>query len=242
MTQFKRKLSISAIMPAYNEEQALEAAVLKNLASFAEAGLDFDIIIVNDCSTDATRSIGERLAREHPLVSCHSLPVNGGSGAALRRGIELSDKEFVIFAPVDNPLTVEDLSAYLLRVDVCDIVVGNRMERVGYTRFARFSSFVYNRILIPLLFNIGVNDVNWIQIYRREHFRNGTLQYQSNRLFYLVEILVKAKKAGLIVAEVPAKMNRRVYGNPTCSKPSVMLLTLWELFRFFTKQQMKSEQ
>ena len=229
-------------MPAYNEEQTLEAAVLKNIESFTEAQLNFDIIIIDDCSTDTTRIIGERLAREHDLVSFHSLSVNGGSGAALRFGIELSKKEFVIFAPVDNPLTLEDLSAYLGRMGVCDIVVGNRMERVGYTRFARFSSFVYNRILIPLLFNIGVDDVNWIQIYRREHFRNGILQYKSNRLFYLVEILVKAKKAGLIVAEVPAKMNRRVYGNPTCSKPGIMLLTLWELFRFFVKQQVKFKQ
>ncbi len=235
MARFQQPLRISAIMPAYNEERGLEDAVLANLGTFAKAGLDFDIIIVDDCSRDGTKAIGERLSREHPLVRCHSLPVNSGSGAALRRGIELSDKDFVIFAPVDNPLTPEDLAAYLLRVDVCDIVVGNRMERVGYTRFALFCSFVYNRILIPLLFNIGVNDVNWIQVYRRGHFENGTLRYKSNRLFYLVEILIKAKQAGLIVAEVPAKMNRRVYGNPTCSKPSVMLLTLWELFRFFIK-------
>lgn len=228
-----KKYNISVIIPAYNEEQSIESSVLHTMKTFQQLGLTFEIIIVDDNSKDSTRKIAVSLANRYPDILVFHHEKQQGSGGAFRTGITHATKDYVIFVPVDNPLDPEDMIAYLPRIDVCDIVVGFRVERLGYSKFARFASFTYNRILVPLLFNIGVNDVNWIQIYRRKLFTDNIIAFNSTSLFWLVEILICARRKGLIIAEVPAKMKKRLYGKPMCSRFSVMLKTFLEMIKYF---------
>ena len=130
---------------------------------------------------------------------------------------------------------LQDIEVYLPRVGICDIIVGVRVARVGYSKIARVASFFYNRILIPLMFNIGISDLNWIQIYRRKHFSDGTLKISNTQVFFLVEILVQAKEKQLIIAEVPSKMKRRLHGIPTCERFSTMWVTFFDAVKFFIK-------
>lgn len=228
-----KKYSISAIIPAYNEERNIEKVILHTMETFQTLSFDFEIIIVDDSSTDRTGEIVNEIAGRSPNVHAFHHEKNLGSGGAFKTGIVHAEKDYVIFVPADNPLDVEDMKAYLPRMDVCEIVVGFRIERVGYSRFARFASFTYNRILIPLLFNIGINDVNWISIYRRNLFTDGTITFNSTSLFWLVEILIRARRKHLIVAEVPARMKKRMYGRATNTRFSVMFQTFTEMIRFF---------
>ena len=228
-------ISISVIMPAYNEELSIRSAVCQNIDTFSSKELDFEILIIDDKSIDKTREIGDELAKEFPSVSCFHHQINEGPGGAFKTGVKHATKEFLIFVPFDNPLTPEDLDTYLPRVGVCDIIVGVRAARVGYTAFARFASFFYNRIMIPLLFNVGISDVNWIQIYRRCYFEDGTLNIKNTKIFFLVEILVQAKQKKLIIAEVPSKMVKRLHGMPTCARFTTMWVTFFDAIRFFWK-------
>ena len=109
------------------------------------------------------------------------------------------------------------------------MVVGARIERVGYSRFGRFASFMYNRVLIPILFNVGIDDVNWISTYRKKLFTEKILDFQPSRIFFLVEILIRAKRNKLIVAEVPSRMRIRTHGDPTSTRFSVMWETLIDM-------------
>lgn len=228
-------INFSIIMPAFNEESSIISSTRQNMDTFSSFGLDYEIIIVDDKSTDQTRTIGIELAEKYPEVRCYYHNKNLGPGGAFRTGLSHATKEYIIFVPLDMPLTPEDLKPYLSRVGVCDIVVGVRVKRIGYTVFARFASFCYNRIMIPLFFNIGISDANWIQVYRRSHFLDGTLAFGNSRIFFLVEILVKARQNRLIVAEIPSKMDRRLHGRPTCSRFSVMWITFWDAIKFFWK-------
>jgi glycosyltransferase involved in cell wall biosynthesis len=228
-----KSLSLSAIVPAYNEGQGIESAILNTMQTFESLIPDFEIIIINDCSNDNTGRIAESLAQQYPKVHCWHHEKNLGSGEAFKTGISKATKDYVIFVPVDSPLDCEDVETYLPRMGICDIVVGFRIERVGYTPFARFASFFYNRILVPLLFNIGIQDVNWIQIYRRQLFTDGILGYKSTSLFWLVEVLIQAKAKHLIIVEVPARMKKRVYGKATSTRFSVILLTFIDMIIFF---------
>ena len=221
--------SISIIIPAFNEEQSLEQAVLFTWNSFHTLGLDFEIIIVED----GTAGIADAIAASHENILAVHHAVNKGIGGAFRTGIDHATKEFVIFVPVDNPLGTDDIEAYLKHMESSDIVVGSRAERVGYTRFAYFASMVYNRILIPLLFNVGISDVNWIQVYRRRLFSEQIIDFKNDRIFFLVEILVLARKQNLIITEVPAKMKRRIHGRSTCARPSMMFSTFLDMLSFF---------
>jgi dolichol-phosphate mannosyltransferase len=225
--------AISVIVPAYNEDKTLEAAVLHTYQSFQSLGIDFELIIVNDNSTDRTGAIADSLAQRFSNVQSVHQTTNTGIGGAFRAGITHAGKDYVIFVPVDNPLDRDDIETYFKQIQTCDIVAGCRVERVGYTPFARVASFIYNRILVPLLFNIAVADANWIQVYRRELFTKRVLDFKNDRIFFLVEILVLARKNNLIIAEVPAKMKQRFYGKPTSTRFSIIALTLCDMARFF---------
>lgn len=228
-----KDFSISVIIPAYNEEKNIECAVSRTIKTFEEMGFNYELIIINDGSIDRTGEIAAELAGRYSNVSVWEHEKNLGSASAFRTGIAHAQKDYLIFVPIDNPLEKEDIEAYLPRIAFCDIVVGSRIERVGYNRFARFASFMYNRIFIPVLFNIGIGDVNWIQIYRRNLFSDSVISFNSKSIFWLVEILIRAKKKRLVIAEVPAKMKKRMYGRATCTRFSVILYTFLEMLRFF---------
>jgi len=229
--------TISVIVPAYNEKNNLVHAVTQTMETLDSLGLEYEVIIVNDHSDDNTGEIAEELAARHKKIRCFHNAKNLGSGGSFRWGIENARLEYVIFVPADNPLLPGDMAAYLPRMGICDIIVGVRVERVGYTGFAQFASFVYNRLMIPLLFNVGLSDVNWIQIYRRDLFGPGGIEIEHDGIFFLVEILIKAKKKRMIIAEVPAKMKKRVHGKPTYSRFSVMWRTFSDMMRFFFRLQ-----
>jgi dolichol-phosphate mannosyltransferase len=193
------------------------------------------VIIVDDNSEDQTGVIADCLAAGNTDIITLHHEKNTGIGGAFRTGIRKATKDFVIFVPVDNPLDTEDIEAYLKSMEVCDIVVGSRAERVGYTPFAYWASFVYNRILVPLLFNIGVSDVNWIQVYRRTLFSDHIIEFSNNNIFFLVEILVQARRKNLLITEVPARMKKRMYGKPTCARPATIFATIIDMLKFFRK-------
>ncbi len=225
--------SISIIIPAFNEEQGLERSVCCTWNSFHVLGLEFEIIIIDDKSTDGTAGIADAIAATQDNIFAVHHVENKGIGGAFRTGIEHATKEFVIFVPVDNPLGTDDIEAYLKHMGSSDIVVGSRAERVGYTRFAYLASMAYNRILIPLLFNVGISDVNWIQVYRRRLFSERIIDFKNDRIFFLVEILVLARRKNLVITEVPARMKRRIHGTSTCARPSMMISTLLDMVAFF---------
>lgn len=139
-----KQYSISVISPVYNEEKNVEEVILHTMKTFQQLNVDFEIIIVDDCSVDQTGEIAESLARNYPEISCIHHEKNSGIGGAFKTGTNHATKEYVMLVPVDSPLDPEDLQSYLPRMEVCDIVVGVRAERVGYNGIYRSASFVYN--------------------------------------------------------------------------------------------------
>ena len=220
-------------MPVYNEEKILQKAVMGTVESLEQMDVKFEIIIVDDCSKDNSLAIAERILSENQNISLHRHDKNIGIGGAFRTGVSHSSGDYIMLIPIDNPITMEEFSTYFSRMPTCDIIVGVRIERVGYSRLMLMLSFVYNRILIPLLFNIGISDVNWIQAYRRNLFSTGVIEINCTGIFYLVELLIKAKRKRLIIAEVPSSMRRRFIGKPTSAKPMVIIKTLADMVRFF---------
>ncbi|MEA2062922.1 MAG: glycosyltransferase family 2 protein [Gemmatimonadota bacterium] len=230
---------ISVVMPAYNEEPVLEQAVRQTLETFAQAGVDHELIVVNDRSTDRTGDVAERLAGQLEAVSCCHHRKNQGVGGAFRTGVAAATRDFVILIPADNPLAPEDLEPFLPRLAECDIVAGVREKRVGYPLPARFGSWVYNRVLVPVLFNIGVPDVNWIQIFRRSIFTEQGISIEYTGIVFLLEILAKARRLGLTICQVPCRMRERLYGKATVFRLNTAWRAFWDMVSLYLKLRRK---
>ena len=231
--------SLSIVMPAYNEEHSIVGAVREMLSTMQELSVESELIVVDDRSTDATGGLVDELAADDSRVAVIHHDKNGGIGAAFKSGLRRARYDVVMLVPVDSPLQPSEIELYLSPISTFDVVVGVRAERVGYTFFALVCSRIYSTILVPLFFNLGIADVNWIQAYRRQIFDYGKVEIRSNSIFFFVEILVAARDLGFEITEVPSPMKRRLVGKPSSSKVSVMWQTMVDLLCFFIRQRFK---
>jgi glycosyltransferase involved in cell wall biosynthesis len=152
---------VSVIVPIYNEERTLEQVVDELLA----LDLRFEILLVNDGSTDATPAVMERLAERHAEVRALHQPSNRGKGAAVRRGIEESSGDIVLiqdadleYSPTDIPALIEPLVS-----GKADAVFGTRLRGGAHPQRAHlFWHYAGNRFLTLLanvLYNTTISDM-----------------------------------------------------------------------------------
>jgi len=121
--------TLSIIIPAYNEAENIEQAVIvceKLLPSLVE---DYEIIVVNDGSSDATGEIIDQLAISHGKMRALHHEKNKGMGAAIALGITLAQYDFVCMIPADLQFDVADLGKFIPLIENADLVIGYRVHR-----------------------------------------------------------------------------------------------------------------
>jgi len=214
--------SISAVLPAYNEEANIEPAVNALRQVLPLHCDDFEIIIVDDGSTDHTGLIADRLAREDPrVVAFHHRP-NRGYGAALRTGFTNARKRLVFYTDSDNQFDVSQISRLLDHLHDGYIVVGFRVGREdpwlrklfawGFKLFTRF------------LFGLSLRDVDCaFKLFPRSFF--DTIRIRSDHFFVDAEMMARARALGLRVCEVGVDHLPRRSGSSTVH-PSHVFSTL----------------
>ncbi|HET8631268.1 MAG TPA: glycosyltransferase family 2 protein [Thermomicrobiales bacterium] len=214
---------LTVIVPAYNEEPLLATALADLERELAASGQPHEIVLVDDASRDRTGQIADELAATRPHLRVAHHAVNGGIGAGIRTGIAEARGELLIVSPVDSPLTAAQVRDYVAAADGCDVVVGRRERRVGYTWWMRLGAKVYPAML-RALFRVPLHDFNWIHLYRRRVFDRVTIEYGG--IVFLAEVLIKAHDAGFTLREIPTTMQARTSGRPTVSRPRV----IWRTF------------
>jgi glycosyltransferase involved in cell wall biosynthesis len=215
---------LSYFFPAHNEAANLAGLVAEALATLPGLADTFEIIAVDDGSRDATASIAQSLADEHPdVVRLVRHPVNLGYGAALRSGFAAARYELVAFTDGDRQFKVEDLGRLAERLaepDAPDVVVGFRIKRADAlirTLYAR----AY-RLANRIFFGLRVKDVDCAcKILRREALDG--MRVESGGAFFSAELLIKLQAAGRRVAEIGVPHYPRTAGSATGAKPTVVL-------------------
>lgn len=223
--------SVSFVLPMYNEKAAIGDNI-KKLTSFAEGlSSDYEIIVVDDASSDGSLLIVEKLAEENPRIKLLRLPKNTKFGGALARGIKSAQKEVIVYTDSDLPVGFEDIKAALSLIDGCDIVTGRSKVRKGETLKRVIMSDVYN-FLIQFLFRPNIKDINsGFKIYRRKVFEGA--EFISESPFIDVEIFIKAMRKKFTVKEYPLIFKERKSGKSYISRPAVVLKTMADMIKFF---------
>src|SRR6516164_10543236 len=216
MTQAPR---LSVVIPVYNEERILPSAVGELQAGLDARGLNYEILLAENGSTDGTQGVLERLATEHPRVRWfHSATPN--YGAALKQGLLEARGELVFCDEIDLcDLRFYDRALELLVDPGLDMVVGSKAARGAVDRrplIRRLATRVHNGLL-RLLLGFQGTDTHGLKAFRRERLLPVIRSCVVDRDVFASEFVVRAWRRGYRVLEIPIRLEEK-------RQPSVHLL------------------
>lgn len=219
--------SISVFFPCFNERENLEPLVQQAVEVLEKTGLDYEIILVDDGSTDGTAALADSLAAQHPRIQVIHHPVNKGYGAALQSGFRTATKELVFYTDGDRQFDLNELPPLLPLIEQYDIVSGYRLNRQeGLIR--RLNAFCWTQ-LVCLLFHMKVKDIDCsFKLFKREIFEDMPLV--STGALIDTEILARALRKGCTLVQVGVHHYPRRAGKATGAKLRVILKAFYELF------------
>jgi glycosyltransferase involved in cell wall biosynthesis len=207
---------LSVVVPAYNEEASLEP-VLAGWATYLDSlGRDYEILVVDDGSTDRTGERAEALREKYPRVRCLPHATRSGLGAALRTGLAAAQYPLFFYTECSLSYQPADLKLLLEAIDQVDLASGYRVGKSW-----SWNDFVF-RWLARLLFGVRLKDVDCsFKLFRRSIF--ARIPIQSNGDFVHAEIVAKANFLGCMLTEVPITYRP----NPSAAIPHRSLRQRW---------------
>jgi len=222
--------AVSAVLPAYNEQDVLRESVEELHAALAGHCERFEILIVDDGSTDGTPRLADDLAAEQEAVRVIHHRPNRGYGAALRTGFKGAHLPLVFYTDADGQFVADEIGRLLERIGEADIVTGYRADRQDpWSR--KFFSWGFKKF-IGLVFGVRVRDCDCaFKLYRRKVF--GEIRIDSDQFFVDAEVLAKAAVLGYSIDEVGVTHRPRAGGESTVRLGHILstLREAWHVFR-----------
>jgi len=223
---------LSVVVPAYNEGPTLKAVVEKLL----DLPQVLEVVIVDDCSTDATPHVARSLAASHPRVRVAHHERNRGKTAALRTGFAMTRGDIVIVQDADLEYDPAEIPLVILPIvnDHADVAYGSRFLVRRATRVLYFYHYIANKFLTFLsnaLTNLNMTDMETgYKAFRGEIIRN--MKITSSGFGFEVEVTAKVAKLGCAIYEVPISYYGRTYDEGKKIGLTDGLQALWLILRF----------
>ena len=225
--------TLSVVFPMYNEEAYVRRAVGAAQQVLAEINPDYEIIVVDDASTDATAALAQQLSHADPRVRVLSNPANRSLGGTLRAGFALASKDLVLYTDADLPFDLRELprAVRLLEFQDADLLSAYRFDRTLEGPLRTLYTLLYT-LLIRALFQLPVKDVNFaFKLFRRSLLERFPLKSEGS--FIDAELLIRARKAGAHIIQIGVDYFPRRRGVSTLSAPRVILRILREMLRLW---------
>jgi dolichol-phosphate mannosyltransferase len=187
------KDGLSIIVPAYNEEKTLQASVLSATDAAKQAGLVFEILIVNDCSTDRTGDVAKQIAAADSHVRALENSTNLGMGGAFKTGLREASFSHSMVFPADNEHPVEGLLPILQARGRADIIIPFIINPEVRARHRRIISKCYVG-LVNFLFGQKIPYYNGLVLHRTELLRS--IDIKTDSFSYQTEGILRLLKQG----------------------------------------------
>jgi len=209
-----RPTTLTLVIPCYNEEHTLTKCI-EQVQAIADEMLSLELIIVDDCSTDNSFKLAERISEFYPNIMLLKHEKNQGKGAALRTGFAHATGEFVGVQDADLEYNPFDLKRLLIPLveNRADVVFGSRYLYSGERRILYFWHSLMNRSLtfISNMFSdLGLSDMETCyKLFRRDIVQS--VEIEENRFGFEPEIVAKISEMRCRVYEAPISYHGRTY-------------------------------
>ena len=219
--------SISFVFPMFNEADNIEDTIRKASGLAKALSDDYEIVIVDDASTDGSPDIVGRLALADNHIKFIRLKTNTRFGGALKEGLRKASKDIVVYTDSDFPAKEEDVKGAINLLEEADVVTAYSLVLKDSSLKRIIMSKVYN-FLVHLLFGFKIRDINsGLKIYRRKVLQG--LNLRSKSPFIDVEIFAEAIRRNFKIKQYGLIFELRIKGHSSISRPSVVARTFWDM-------------
>lgn len=220
--------SLAISIPAFNEAEALPGVIEEARRTLDELGIEGEILVIDDGSTDATGRIAADWAARDPRVKVLRHEKNLGFGTTIKEVYTVPSKQWVFCVPGDGQIPVAEVKRLLPYVDDSPFILGWRKRRADpWPR--KVQAGVYNA-LISLVMGQRVHDVDSVALARKDLVEKVSLNSRS--VFLHAELALKIRQTGADILEIPIEHRERRGGNARGARPGTIALTIWELIRY----------
>jgi len=221
-------ISLSVFFPCYNEEANVERTTLAALEACRAITNDFEIIIVNDGSTDRTGELADQLVAEHAEVrAVHNRP-NRGYGGALQAGFKAARKPWVFFTDGDGQFDFKEIAKLLALLDRYDIVSAYRLNRQD-PFIRKLNAWAWTKLCNWVL-GLHLRDIDCaFKIFPRKLF--DEIQMCSEGALIDAEVLARARRLGYRIGQIGVRHYPRTAGRQTGANFKVIARAFVELAR-----------
>jgi glycosyltransferase involved in cell wall biosynthesis len=225
--------SVTLFYPMYNELKSVEPTTRKALQVMQTVSDDFEIIIVDDGSSDGSEKIADELVQTDPRIRVIHHQGNKGYGQALRTGWANASKDIVVYTDCDEPLDLWLIGEALDHLEGHDMLIGYRLNRwEGWRRFVY--SKIYNG-LVRVLFGVRVWDVNFsFKIIRRELLQK--LRLGAGSVFIDGELLAEAMRYHPKIYQMPVQYLPRKHGESHFDSIRAATYTFEEIWAYWQRR------
>ncbi len=233
MVKIKKVTSISVFFPCYNDQKSIGKLIKDSLATLRELTSDYEVIVVDDGSTDKSRQVLQRLAKKHRKLKLVFHEKNLGYGGALRSGFKTASKKLVFYTDGDGQYDVKELPILLsLMTEDVDFINGIKMSRHDPT-YRIFIGNLYS-FVARWLFFLKTYDVDCdFRLIRQSILKR--LDLKSNSGSICVELVKKAQRDGAKFRQVSVHHRERKWGESQFFRIDRLLTTFFELGKLWIK-------
>jgi glycosyltransferase involved in cell wall biosynthesis len=238
--------SVSLVCYAYNEKDSIGEFFGKAVDLLEAVTSDYEIVFIDDCSTDGTWEIAERFAGENSRIRIARNDRNRNVGYSFKRGVALAEKEYLFWQTIDWAYDLADLRIFLDLLEHFGVVLGVRPVPVRLLAFIPVVRSIYrvrtrsddfvramvsltNYYVLRILFGLNVHDFQNIQFHRTKMLQSFGLRGESS--FLGIEMMIRARDAGLDLIEVPIRFLPRTKGVSKGIRPAAIWKSCRDIVR-----------